>query len=780
MKKLLSFMTSVFVCFSVVTAQKTNTPFDYQNVDHKLLNQHILKEVNKLRKKQKVTFLEVHTSLNDAAADHAIYMKNTYRIGHKQRDKAKKWPNNRLSYYGARFDRVGENVQVSNLNLSSSPKDRRNPKITTYEKLAETLVLAWKSSPEHYANMINPDFSTTFTAISINSEGEVFACQLLAGKEYQDPYASKNPVVNYKPYSPLRCFGCIKKPIGGGLFLTEDSTIIYFAFRKKETGLRWKNRWTDGIAADIVLKSQFDCEEGNYTNDRVGITGIPLAPVYRKDFRKRGRWRRRGVWIELGKVPDYIDEPFEVNLSFIKRNTPCKSVVYHKFSSGYEVAIPISYNLDSLSNKQAIRSIKEKVFEFNYPKNESQISAVTFDELKSFVLQNLSDIVSINTVSEASIEGGEVENEALYKDRLRQILDALDKVGYDTSKVIYQFDDNLAAFKEAIRDTKYSDLLALDFKDLKKRLLDKKLQAELEPILKNHRKVNVSIQYYETEEKSYDKDLLYSEMKNAIANEEKETIVKLQKIEYGMMLKGLLALDDVKALKIPRSKQNLSFLHNQAVLIYLMDSLNVDREYQLRNELESLLAFKEKDKWLNTSLLILDYNTVLNAPLKEKKRFFKEASKERKYVDKTMRARVVLSLAATHDWENFRYKMSKSGDLLYDDAKKFIRDAKLEIDEVFSLASYYTFFEDFKFAYELTNRMTSKTENPDHLVFFLKLIMLDDTGVSRKKYLSYYKRIRDLMGEGFCDLFNSPGLNFQVLIDNEVKEIYCESCNTDI
>lgn len=775
----LSCLLLVVTFFSVSGAlsQKTKTPLDYSNLDHHVLNKHVLDEVNKLRKKAKVDFLENHTSLFEAAQDHAGYMMTTKKVGHKQREKLKKWPNLRLAFYGARFDRVGENVQLNNLNLESTERDRKTPKIKSYEKLAEVLVLAWKNSPEHYANMIHVDFSTTYTAVSIGSDGAVYACQLFAGKEYEDKYAAQNPVVGYMPFSKWRCIRCKNKQTGGSVFITEDSTIIYFAFHKKNTNLRWSNRWRDGIAADIVLKSQFDCEEGNYLNDRIGVTGIPLEPIYRKDFRKNGRWRRNGVWIELGKIPSYIDEPYEVNLTVVNGKTTCKNIMYQNISTGYFLDVPIDYKLDSLSSRQPFRYKTEKSFSFEYPKNEAVLKSSNFEEFKSFVIEHLKDISSLRIVAYSSVEGRVEENEALHAARANQVLDILFRAGYDTSGVSYRVAENLTSFKKDVATTEYANLLALDYEELKERLLDESLQTALEPILKTHRTVEVVIDYYENDEKKYDREMLYSELSSAITDENNAEISRLQKIEYALAWEGEVGLSDVKGVKLPGTKQNLSLLHDRALLCYKIDSLNPERDNSLRRDLERLLEFKEKDKWLNTSLLILDYYQALNAHPKEMKRFFKDAAKDRKFVDKTTRARIVLNISAVHDWKSFRQKFSKSGDFLHDDAKKFIRDARLETDQVFNLASYYTFFEEFKFAYELTNRIVSKTDNPDNLIFFLKLIMLDETDVSRKKHLSYYKRIRDLTGEDFCDLFNSPGINFQVLEDKEIKEIYCEMCN---
>src|SRR5690554_7209040 len=103
------------------------------------------------------------------------------KLTHNQRLKVKKTPKNRVDFYGAQFNSVGENVQVNNLNLHSSVDDKNSPLINTYEKLAEKLVQAWKNSPPHYANMINPNRSEEHTS-ELQSRPHL-VCRLLLEKK---------------------------------------------------------------------------------------------------------------------------------------------------------------------------------------------------------------------------------------------------------------------------------------------------------------------------------------------------------------------------------------------------------------------------------------------------------------------------------------------------------------------------------------------------------------------------------------------------------------------
>jgi len=64
------------------------------SLDGDLLNEHILKEVNKLRKKVKVDALVNEKALAAPAKDHVIYISVKKKLTHFQRKRIKKTPKN--------------------------------------------------------------------------------------------------------------------------------------------------------------------------------------------------------------------------------------------------------------------------------------------------------------------------------------------------------------------------------------------------------------------------------------------------------------------------------------------------------------------------------------------------------------------------------------------------------------------------------------------------------------------------------------------------------------
>ena len=145
----------------------------------------------------------------------------------------------------------------------------------------------------------------------------------------------------------------------------------------------------------------------------------------------------------------------------------------------------------------------------------------------------------------------------------------------------------------------------------------------------------------------------------------------------------------------------------------------------------------------------------------------------RRFVDPEVKARILLNFASSSDWTKLSRRSTK---LFFRRVKRYVQSANLDVDKTFEIASYYSYFYDFNFAYQLTRSKIDETKNPDDLIYFLKLINLTGLKLSRSTYLQYFRRIQRYSGDQFCTYFNNPALNFQILDDQEIKEIYCEQC----
>ena len=748
------------------------------------LNKYILKEVNKYRKKAKVRSLKNDILLNLAATDHTNYMANKNKLTHYQRNKIKKNPKNRVDFYGEQFDLVGENVQQNWVQKTEKEF------IKNCEELANILVTGWRNSPPHYANMIDKNFTTTYTAVNINSKGKIYACQLFGSDAYHNTYKDRLLDYTYKPYKGRRCKNCDKKILRGGVSVVNDSLIVLsgtspifgvspFVKSKFYNRRFWLNLFPYGIAADIVLKEQYECDTNIVFNGKTGVRGIPLEPVFKKNFKKGGSiffWKY--IYIELGVLPEWINQDYEINLTVINNKRTCMPIIYNYIPIGFEVDINIDLYLDSLNKYYNTTHLDTFNHKLVFEKSKSTVHDSTLIPIIRFVQNNYDNLNTIEVKGFSSIEGSTEGNISLYQTRTSLITQQLIELGIDSSIIKFSCQENYEDFRKDIKGTNYSYLNSYNDEDLKAEV-NKMNNGKLETILTNHRFAEITILTRTEEQFAYDKDTVYDLLNIYIEEKDAKNCKKMQAIEYGLALSNDINLSDIYSIKIPNDKQFVNVLCDRYLMTYQLDSLNPNRTTRFKDSLTSIRKLDPKNVKVNTNIALLKY--LVWSPLrplkytKTKKHF--DSLVNNKYVDKTIKARMILNFAAQSDlYHEYIFPITNKR-FYFRNVKQFIKSAKLNIEDTFELATYYANFEDYGFAYKLIKRKVYQSTNPDEIVFFLKLIYYLDKSLSTKTVIRHFKRIASLKGEEFCTYFNSPYLNFQILDDPEIRKIYCATCS---
>jgi outer membrane protein OmpA-like peptidoglycan-associated protein len=669
---------------------------------------------------------------------------------------------------------VGENVQQNSLNLNADPKDKKNPPTTTYEQLAAKLVLAWRNSPGHYANMISIDFKSTFCAINVAPNGQIYTCQLFGGSVYFDKFKEEKDSVNYRPENVRKCKPCERRPPAGYVTVNQNREIFFVykvpsalpEFHFSQSRMRFYNLFYDGLAADIVLKSQYPCDSASYFNGKRGVRGIALPPVYRKDF---GRIGLMNTQVYLGKVPDYIDEDFEVNLTVIQKKRTCSNTRYNVLFVDYKVEIPLAFPIEFNELKGQIKDtnyFSEKVI---FEKGKTILPPEITEKIDILLKNDTTKMHAIRIEGYTSIEGSTELNLNLFKNRTNYISNYLISKGVDSAIIYKKSAENFADFRTDIEETRYQKWSNLNDQELKMEVNEN--SDSLEDILKNHRYVLVKIETILKKEFILSKDSIQVLIDASIGKNNKKEVAKYLNAQYNLVLKRKMSLEELNATKIPFDKKFLNILHDREAMNFYIDSMNPYRYTKLREKLIKLRPLDSLNKELNTSLAILDYYLFTGNKYSQQNKFFRDIE-TRKNIDAKTQARILLNCATSFDWGGARRKSR----LFHKQAKSHIPAARLNVDKTFELATYYTYFQDYNFALSLTKGKIDETTNPLDLIFFLKLIELTELKVPRNDYLRYFKKIKKYSGDQFCTFFNSPALNFQILDDEDVKKMYCEQC----
>ena len=770
-------MKSILLCLLTFFFQSTlsgQISFSCNTNNTALLNSLIIKEVNKYRKKAKVEPLYHDTALKPAATDHSNYMTEINQITHFQYIKDKKTPKNRVDYYGEQFNLVTENIQQTYLFLKGKHE------IKTCEDLAKVLVKNWKNSRPYYENMIRAGFTTTHTSVNIDSKGKIYACQLFGSDAYKNSYRDSLLTYIYKTENNRKCENCENKLLVGDLQVDCKGVISYTGkaplFKTKFILPRFRiNRLHYGLAADIVLKEQYDCDTNIVFNGKRGVRGIPLEPVFKKNFRKGNNvffWKF--IDIKLGVVPEWIDQDYEVNLTVINNKRTCLSIAEHAILSEFHVDIKTELYLDSLGKYYQIPIIDSSTYILKFGKAVVKINDLVLLPVNKFLNQNSNIVKHIKIQGFSSVEGTTENNIKIYKARVHTITEKLKEFGIDSSLMTLSSTENFRDFRNDIIGTQYEYLSKKSDSYIKLKVNDG-LSKELEPILVNHRFAEVTIYTEHFEKRAFDKDTVYYLYKKYLKAGDTRNCQRIQAIEYNLALDNKVSINDIKTFIIPNERQYIDLLCDRYLMIYRLDSSNLDPLNEFKDSLVSLKKLNDKNIKVATNLALLKYTNWDSMSYKKSKKYYGELISENN-IEPVIKARLALNYATYLDWRLYSKVFSRKR-YRYNSIKGYVKQAKLSVSETMDLASYYAFFKDYRFAYALSKKVIYKSKDPDEAVFFLKLIYYLHRPLSEKTILKYFKRLAQLKGKEFCAYFNSPNLNFQILDDPEIRSIYCENCS---
>lgn len=754
----------ILLHFSCLIGQEEKLDFDEEN-----LKRYITEKVNELRKKKRESDLETNNSLESAADDHAIYMANKKAISHFQkRNKEKYNPKNRVDFYGGEFEIVGENVQQIHIS------DLRDDSDNMDEELAALLVENWRKSRPHYENIISPNYNFTWTSIAYDEEGNIYACQLFSGTSFKKSHKLYKGIdFNFKPNKPKKCK---RSDINGVVIVDENRDIYFEADTKKETGFRWAWPWSEGIVADIVRFTQYPCGEDNFFNKKVNVKGVLLEPVYKKDFRKRGVWRRNNVKIYLGKVPEEIEEPYAVNLTVISRKRTCGNIIYDHYHGGIDIKIDLPIHLEKKSPYKVLNhdtTIVQKVY---FDKSSTEVKTnLDFSPYKNF---NEWDIDSVVLTGFASIEGDFERNKSLFLKRTENVKEILVKNEISESLINQTASENYHDFYRDIENTNFKFLSELEKVELNEKLKNRNLSDSLEFILENHRYVKVKFRFSKKDSLRYERKELEEDLISNISKGDMEKALTKQHQYIGLLEELEKEKVENRLLeKIPKERKTMDLLFNFELYNYLKSDKNQLEYLNFKQALDTILVYDEKHKLANSTLTFFRSKEILGtSKVKDQEAFFLEVIENRR-LDRVFQARIIIEQAVYHDLKVKHYQLDSP--YLYPQIIKFVRKAKLTPDEIYGVASFLNYVGDAQNSFDMLKRDYLKTNSKRNLAFYMNLILHRGVVSNEKKVLRIYENIAKEKTEQFCKLFTEGWINFQLFDDESFKSIYCSLCQSN-
>ncbi len=153
------------------------------DLDWKAVETEFYRLLNELRTRKKLQPVTPHQAVLDTAAfDQARYLNKKGRLTHDQSNRKKATPYKRVEFYGGSYTIVGENCIEIFLNTPMKTKYARElVTVSTEKEIAEALFLGWKHSPEHYKNMITPEYRDAGLGYAFNEKTHQLYCTQVFG-----------------------------------------------------------------------------------------------------------------------------------------------------------------------------------------------------------------------------------------------------------------------------------------------------------------------------------------------------------------------------------------------------------------------------------------------------------------------------------------------------------------------------------------------------------------------------------------------------------------------
>lgn len=789
----------LIVCFTLLTftgafsQKKKNKTISDENFKLEELPRVILKELNRFRQSKGLDTLEMSEMLQFSGELSAEKMADSGKdkIEPKQTQK-------NLKKAGA--TKRGEEITMK----APVSKGRENYKT---EDVAKTIYNRWENNPKNLPVVTNPKFTLVGISCMLDDDGKkVFVSAVFGGydilnggvvykKQLEVPFNSKSKKLQgpdlrkCKTCERWRNYDVLQK----GLYVNNGK--IYLKYSNSKELRRLLKKSTDGLAVDIVQRSQYIPADYNIVDNNLYNKGVMGKVIYRdaffkknlllkaKDIDPKKKKKIKGIEVDMGKFNPKISGPYELNLIVIQDKKVCKTITRGYTESGkIESNTPIG--LLPSKNSTGLKPPFE-------PRNESSIINFTIpfeknkyefkqEDIQPFIKAlNEPDFIidGLFIYAYSSIEGDSAANAKLQRKRAESVINVLQSFQKNKIRPSIETKDSWGLFMLENEDGKYGSLVNLGKrKAIAKINGDENLQKELEPILAKERFAQIVMDI--TYDVTGPKEQKFSTVSfgRALKANNINQAFKIMEFIGKRMLENKYPESTIDSLKVEETASNVPLLNNK---IYY--------KYQLNNSVD------EDDDEAFARLLKLDPTN----PVLQYNKVFCQLKLDTNAANAEHQAQVQQTIDGLYgkldsnyvnglniEWQ---FKIMESVDTS-DNAdaqidaciariKSFynIKDASwqnaLKLSYVFSRA------KDFRYSATVLEPYLSKPDVTENFVF---MYIAAASRVQEKYYSRTFARALEIAKnknpDRYCKLFGEPFMTFQVLENPEVKKVYNNSC----
>ena len=776
-------------------AQSLTTKVDLNSIDQVLLESLILKRINAHRKELGLSTLATSEKLSMAASDHAYYLARLGKLSHEQKSFEKQTVARRVKYFGGDFGcGVAENVLFSM--LGKNHNEWGDIEVRTYDDLAEQMYQQWKHSPGHYKNMIGADHRLTSLRFYVNPRTRrIYAVQVFGGQPWIPPAGVEIRQNAYgvfdkdeKACECMKRYNFLSEHFANYLRVSGDSVFISYVDLAEIKSIL--NHPKDALALDLVFSSQIPCGGPNTFHSSEVHDGLMLPPVSMKELFGRNRMKK---WSELytfvGKIPEGIPGDYAVNLIVIKEQHFCSESYGLDVEQGDLDLLPVENSFVLSEGKEVpVGKLKrELVFAVDFPKAKSTPDEYHILNLRNKLFEIKDQIRSVRVVANSSVEGSRSINERLQKRRAASIFEQLPYLnGLNIEREVIT-KENWKAFYADVWRSAHPELALKDSLTIKKMLLaDPKLSEELEPILREHRKVFVEVKLRFPKKPGEVPVVPLEKFAEAVREGDVESALKAQS---GMIEEMVLTGNhrpEILTVDVPNDKSFMQVYYNQYLLAMFFEQSQTPSQFPLpdvRDVCQKDSSFlplriawtQSATAWLR-SIAKTEARDLLSSVFfdpEELNWWIEYADGE--LDDEALLTRMKLNyhLAAVDYYWGVR-DFGKMGSSL-SAISRYFDELELDEQETLKLAKYFNSHYRMSWSIRLMKPWIDKHQySTDFLYTYLSASIFYRSMVPRDTYLILLKEASRRDQIRFCELMNSE---FQRKRDPVVKNLYCNKCN---
>lgn len=769
----------------VINSKDEINPDEFHN---EIIEEIIFDEINTILSKKGFDKKQKNSFLKEVAESQAIYMSETGLANTERDTKDKRTIVDRLKFYGG--SGIGaELVAKSNIRSGKIPY--------TYAKVADDIVFKWFASSKKSKLLQGLDYNQIGISARLDEQKRKVYISVVFGNfkslnegtkylsNLKVPYSQKT--YGLKPADRVFCkkvYRYNKLPeLQDGL--TVEGNTIYFETNNIKTIKKLVGKKKDGLAVDIIQKDQFACAYPNIINHSLINTGILTKRIYSKKLFKNNladiETNPKAFKVQLGVIPEELNDEYELNLVIIKNKSVC-SIVPESFviqtTGTYTRNINLladTVTVNSKFNYKPVADSMDLCFKIPFENKKYAYKAEDIEPFLKLLNEPAFLIYDLKITAYSSIEGSDKENGILQQKRAESIIKALkDRQNQimDTEIITaYNWKD----FQRDIKKTQHNILASMTMEEAQEYIRNYKLNKELEPILKNHRyaKIDMKVTYDISGEN--EQPFVIRKFNNAIIAEDRILALSIEKYIMKQVLNYKYKPQVFEQLQIPDKKQYAGMLMNKYWILYFTKQMS-KKDFALK--VEELNELNPRNEYIAFNNLFLKVT--------QPKVNIADASIIQTKIDQLyytpLRKKTVDGLNIKYQFKLINYADSV-GDIKLKaeciDRIKGIVDIREEtLPNSLKLAELFIENADYPFAIKTLEPWIYHPNANENLFYtYVSLCSRYEMRMHTQKFNYAMKRAQELNPKRYCNLFDGNHFSLKVLENKEIKESYCKYCS---